>query len=613
MGDDDAANCQDVPMNATEPSVGAGAGAVAPRLAALARTVADLAAATTMEDVTEIVTERASAVIGATRAMVALRDGPDRLRTVATHGMSRSQARAWAVFDLTEPMPMTDAVRLGRTVVVENRDDMVTRYPDVEDDGTERSNITLPLVSPASGEAVGALAFRFDGRVGPPDAEELTVLGVLGDMCAQTILRLQAEEQSAARAAQLEFLADASQALAGSLDYRETLRQVASLAVPTHADWCSVQLIDDGVLRTLAVAHVDPAKVALAKELETRWPPDLDRPGGVTDVVRSGTSLLVEEVTDDMLVASARDDEHLRIARELGLRSAMSVPLIARERVLGVLTFVAAESGRRYTSEDIVFAEDLARRAGLAIDNADLYSQTRRTAAVLQATLLPQELPDVAGWGFGAVYRQSGRTDIGGDYYDVAALEDQRLVAVVGDVMGRGVDAALGGSRMRSAVRVLATQHPEPDALARAVDRLMAVEAPTPMASAVYVLFDPATDTLSMTVAGHPPPLLIRQGEGRYVEEDGSPLHGLGTVPRPVVSLPFGVGDVLLLYTDGLVERRGEGIDIGLERLRGVAEQRFRDIAVDADLDEVLDALVEDVTDPDRHDDVALVGFRRVA
>ena len=613
MGDDDAANCQDVPMNATEPSVGAGAGAVAPRLAALARTVADLAAATTMEDVTEIVTERASAVIGATRAMVALRDGPDRLRTVATHGMSRSQARAWAVFDLTEPMPMTDAVRLGRTVVVENRDDMVTRYPDVEDDGTERSNITLPLVSPASGEAVGALAFRFDGRVGPPDAEELTVLGVLGDMCAQTILRLQAEEQSAARAAQLEFLADASQALAGSLDYRETLRQVASLAVPTHADWCSVQLIDDGVLRTLAVAHVDPAKVALAKELETRWPPDLDRPGGVTDVVRSGTSLLVEEVTDDMLVASARDDEHLRIARELGLRSAMSVPLIARERVLGVLTFVAAESGRRYTSEDIVFAEDLARRAGLAIDNADLYSQTRRTAAVLQATLLPQELPDVAGWGFGAVYRQSGRTDIGGDYYDVAALEDQRLVAVVGDVMGRGVDAALGGSRMRSAVRVLATQHPEPDALARAVDRLMAVEAPTPMASAVYVLFDPATDTLSMTVAGHPPPLLIRQGEGRYVEEDGSPLHGLGTVPRPVVSLPFGVGDVLLLYTDGLVERRGEGIDIGLERLRGVAEQRFRDIAVDADLDDVLDALVEDVTDPDRHDDVALVGFRRVA
>ena len=96
------------------------------------------------------------------------------------------------------------------------------------------------------------------------------MLGVLSDMCAQTMLRLQAETQSAARAARLEFLADASQALATSLDYRQTLGKVASLAVPTHADWCSVSMVDDGVLRTLAVAHVDPAKVQLAKELETR-------------------------------------------------------------------------------------------------------------------------------------------------------------------------------------------------------------------------------------------------------------------------------------------------------------------------------------------------------
>ncbi|WP_076260906.1 PP2C family protein-serine/threonine phosphatase [Intrasporangium flavum] len=599
-------------MTATEPGAGGVTPGVAPRLAALARIVAQLGAAATMDDLTEIVTERASDVIGASRAVFALRDGPDRLRLVGTHGMSARLVRQWAIFDLAHRTPMTDAVRLGRTIVVESRQQMLERYPDLEDEAVERSSVTLALLEPASHEAIGAVGFRFDGRVGPPDPEVLSVLGVLGDMCAQTMLRLQAEERSASRAAQLEFLADASQALAGSLDYRETLRQVASLAVPTHADWCSVQLVDDGVLRTLAVAHVDPQKVALAKELETRWPPDLDRPGGVSEVVRSGTSLLVETVTDEMLVASARDDEHLRIARELGLRSAMSVPLMARDRVLGVMTFVAAESGRRYTPEDIVFAEDLARRAGLAIDNADLYSQTRRTAAVLQATLLPQELPDVPGWGFGAVYRQAGRTDIGGDYYDVAALEDQRLVAVVGDVMGRGVDAALGGSRMRSAVRVLATQHPEPDALARAVDRLMAVEAPTPMASAVYVLFDPGSDSLSMTIAGHPPPLLIRSGEGRYVE-DGSPLHGIGTVARPVVNLPFGIGDVLLLYTDGLVERRGEGIDTGLERLRGVAEKHFRDMPADADLDEVLDALVEAVTDPDRHDDVALVGFRRVA
>src|SRR5690349_24898268 len=123
-------------MTATEPGAGGASVAVAPRIAALARIVADLAAATTMDDITEIVTERASGVIGASRAMVALREGPDRLRTVGTHGVSRSQARQWSVFDLTQPMPITDAVRLGRTVVVESRADMRDRYPDVEDDGS---------------------------------------------------------------------------------------------------------------------------------------------------------------------------------------------------------------------------------------------------------------------------------------------------------------------------------------------------------------------------------------------------------------------------------------------------------------------------------------------
>ena len=584
---------------------------VAPRLAALARIATHLASATTMDDLTEIITERASEVMGASRAVLAVREGTERLRTIGTHGLSESQARQWATFDLDAATPLTEAVRTGRAVSVASRDDMLERYPDIDDDGTERSSVTLPLISPAGGEAVGAVGFRFDGRVGPPEPEELSVLQVLSDMCAQTMLRLRAEAQSAARALQIEFLADASQALAESLDYRQTLRQVASLAVPTHADWCSVQMVDDGVLRTLAVAHVDPAKVQLAKDLETRWPPDPDRPGGAAQVARTGQSLLIEVVTDEMLVAAARDEEHLRVARELGLQSAMVVPLIAGERVLGVLTFVAAESGRRYTSDDVAFAEDLARRAGLAIDNADLYSQTRRVASVLQATLLPQDLPEVPGWQLGTVYRQAGRTDVGGDYFDVRAVEGGRLSAVMGDVMGRGVDAAVAGSRMRAAARVLATQDPEPDVLARAMDRFMAADPPTQMASAAYVLLDPARDSLAVCVAGHPPPLLLQGRESRYVTEDGSPVHGLGLVPRPAAHLPFGVGDLLLLYTDGLVERRGESIDVGLKRLQEAADELLAGVDDETDLDHVLADLVEAVTDPDRHDDVAVLAFRR--
>ncbi|KRB45091.1 PP2C family protein-serine/threonine phosphatase [Terrabacter sp. Root181] len=598
-------------MNAPWQSPGASRASVAPRLAALAGIAAQVAAATTLDELTETITERASTVMGASRAVLAVQDGPARLRTIATHGLTPSEARHWATLDLDARSPLTDAVRTTQIVSVEGRQELLERYPDL-DDGTERSSVTLPLISRADGSAFGAVGFRFEGQVGPVDPDLVWVLGVLADMCAQTMLRLRAEAQSANRAAQLEFLADASQALATSLDYRQTLRQVASLAVPAHADWCSVQMVDDGVLRTLAVAHIDPDKVQLARELETRWPPDPDRQGGAAHVARTGESLLVENVTDEMLVASAQDDEHLRVARELGLQSAMSVPLVAKDRVLGVLTFVVAESGRRYTHDDVAFAEDLARRAALAIDNADLYSQTRRVASVLQATLLPQDLPEIPGWQIGTVYRQAGRTDVGGDYYDVSGLDDGRVTVVLGDVMGRGVDAAVAGSRMRSAARVLATQDPEPDALAGAMDRFMATEPPTQMASSVYLLFEPARDDLAVVVAGHPPPLLVSGGRTRFVTEDGSPVHGLGEIPRLAARVPFVAGDLLLMYTDGLVERRGESIDIGLKRLQVAAEELLTDVGDDADLDDVLAELAEVVSDPDRHDDVAVLAFRRL-
>ena len=598
-------------MNAPWQSPGASRASVAPRLAALAGIAAQVAAATTLDELTETITERASTVMGASRAVLAVQDGPARLRTIATHGLTPSEARHWATLDLDARSPLTDAVRTTQIVSVEGRQELLERYPDL-DDGTDRSSVTLPLISRADGSAFGAVGFRFEGHVGPVDPDLVWVLGVLADMCAQTMLRLRAEAQSANRAAQLEFLADASQALATSLDYRQTLRQVASLAVPAHADWCSVQMVDDGVLRTLAVAHIDPDKVQLARELETRWPPDPDRQGGAAHVARTGESLLVENVTDEMLVASAQDDEHLRVARELGLQSAMSVPLVAKDRVLGVLTFVAAESRRRYTHDDVAFAEDLARRAALAIDNADLYSQTRRVASVLQATLLPQDLPEIPGWQIGTVYRQAGRTDVGGDYYDVSGLDDGRVTVVLGDVMGRGVDAAVAGSRMRSAARVLATQDPEPDALAGAMDRFMATEPPTQMASSVYLLFEPARDDLAVVVAGHPPPLLVSGGRTRFVTEDGSPVHGLGEIPRLAARVPFVAGDLLLMYTDGLVERRGESIDIGLKRLQVAVEELLTDVGDDTDLDDVLAELAEVVSDPDRHDDVAVLAFRRL-
>ena len=184
----------------------------------------------------------------------------------------------------------------------------------------------------------------------------------------------------------LRFLSEAGDLLASSLDYEETLPTLARLAVPRIADWCTVDVVDDRTrLRRLAVAHVDPAKTAWARELEERYPTDREAATGLGAVLRTGRSELHTEVTDDMVQAAARDPEHLRILRELGLRSYISVPLLARDRVIGALTLLTAEeSGRRYDEQDLTMAELLGRRAGLAVESARLYNQTQ--AALSQAT-----------------------------------------------------------------------------------------------------------------------------------------------------------------------------------------------------------------------------------
>ncbi|MDP9152093.1 MAG: ATP-binding protein [Myxococcota bacterium] len=182
-----------------------------------------------------------------------------------------------------------------------------------------------------------------------------------------------------------EFLAELTPALTSVLDARTTLSALARLAVPRLADWCAVEIVSESRKGTepIAVAHVDPAKVALAEELGKRYPTLADAPSGVANVIRTGVSELHPEISDDLLVKGAVDAEHLRILRELRLRSAMIVPLRARGRILGAMTFVFTETARRYSEDDLQFAEELARRAALALDNAQLFEseQTARRNA----------------------------------------------------------------------------------------------------------------------------------------------------------------------------------------------------------------------------------------
>ena len=183
------------------------------------------------------------------------------------------------------------------------------------------------------------------------------------------------------------FLAEASTALASSLDYEHTLATMARLAVPHFADWCAVDMSDGSErLHRLAVAHVDPAKVAWGHELHQRYPPNPDDPQGLYEVLRTGRAEFYPDITDELLVQGARDEEHLAIMRQIGFCSAMIVPLKARDQILGVITFVNSDSGRHHTTEDLALAEDLASRAALAVDNARLYQAEQQTRQAAERT-----------------------------------------------------------------------------------------------------------------------------------------------------------------------------------------------------------------------------------
>jgi PAS domain S-box-containing protein len=184
---------------------------------------------------------------------------------------------------------------------------------------------------------------------------------------------------------QRTFIVAASDALARSLDYRETLSEVAALAAGEVADWCAVHVVEqDGTVAEIAVAHADPAKVTFAHELLERYPSDYTQPTGVGAVIASGESELVAEISDEMLQHAAQDELHLDLLRQLGFNSYMCVPMKSRDRIIGAITFISSESGHRYSAEDLLVAEELARRAATAIENARLYRETQERAQAVR-------------------------------------------------------------------------------------------------------------------------------------------------------------------------------------------------------------------------------------
>jgi len=408
-----------------------------------------------------------------------------------------------------------------------------------------------------------------------------------------------------------EFLAEASAALAGSLDDEQTLRNVAQLAVPGIADWCAVDLLDeDGNRRTVAVAHADREMVDLAETLRGYAPDRVDPDNGLGRVLHTGEAVLYPEITDEMLRRVAVDDRHLELLRALGFRSVLMVPMRLGERILGAMTLVSADSTRALDEFDRELAEQIASRAAVAIANSQLYSERSAIARTLQQSLLPDQLPPISGYELASIYLPAVEASmVGGDFYDVWEARGSWMI-VIGDITGKGIEAAALTALVRHTLRTASEFRSSPAELLAFVDATLKKRSTLSVCTALCIRLE--RDTVTLAVGGHPLPLHLC-GEAVCELATHGPLLGAFPDARwSDFSLELQVGSTLVAYTDGITDAMGEGnARFGLPRLRELLEGvRERPVA------EVMDLLahrLESFQAGSHTDDTAAIALRRLS
>ncbi len=403
------------------------------------------------------------------------------------------------------------------------------------------------------------------------------------------------------------FYARLGEAIAETLDLRETLDAITAMVVPAFADWALVNLIDTEGNLYLASSHHRNAELdARARALLGARYLSTNAANGSPLVVRTRRPVVYEEIPEGGLGAVV--PQHRDVVRSMDVRSATIVPIALAGTVRGTLMVIYdASSNRRYGAAETPLFEEIARRLAPAIGNAEAYERERRVARTFQAAALTTELPRVGGTSFDALY-EAGRSDalIGGDWYDAFRVGDGRVVMSVGDVAGSGLDAAATMAAIRQSLRGAAAINPEPSVMLDAADRVLRSQAPDRFVTAWVGVLDPVWGTLACAGAGHPAPL-VRSARGDVDElpAGGLPL-GLRERGADVTrNLDLEPGDTLVLYTDGLVEA-GHDVIAGEAALADALREADVEIAPAQALHEIV------LRGAGASDDVALlvVGFR---
>ena len=547
------------------------------RLTRLQELTASLAVAGTLDEVVATAVRLLQHAVGARAASFCRVDG-DTVRIEGSVGYPPEITERWCEFPLDEDVPLAEAIRAGTPVLFGNRAELLARHPHLASsmvwDGS-RAAAALPLRGESA--VFGAIGISFDDDR-DFDASLVSFLVAAATQCATAYERAQAfdAERSARRSAEaasrrLEYLSSATAILSTSLDPVETMQRLAELTAPALGDWCAVHLVEGEHARPVAMASVDPDATAMVRDLSERHPVPISAPAGLGAVVRTGEPVVVRSVTMDAVRASTDEGEVVDLLSRL--RAIAIIPMTFQGRVLGTMT-LSNTTDREMTDDDVALATELAARAAQAVTNARLYQDRFRVASTLQASLLPASPTIIPGVDVATRFVPAAEgLDVGGDFYDVFRLgtvEDliPTWAIVIGDVRGKGADAAAITGIARATIRATALDERSPAAMLERLNQvLLATAGDEPggigtgeprFCTACVISVTPSIGGAELVVAsgGHPLPYVVR-ADGR-LEPAGRYGGLIGVVPSPEIHdirVHLEPGDAILLYTDGVTER----------------------------------------------------------
>ncbi|HVM40145.1 MAG TPA: SpoIIE family protein phosphatase, partial [Acidimicrobiia bacterium] len=539
------------------------------RLARLQAITAALSGARTTDAVATVVLREVLPEVGAgSGGFWILDDSGESLSLLSQVGMREGVPARFASLPLSAPVPGAVAVTTGEAVLVTSVEHRDAEWPALRGTPTDMEAIAVvPLV--VEGSAIGALAFGFPEARRFDDAE-VAFLQAIADQSAIAIDRARLYDAERDLRDRLEFLAEATAILTERRDRWEVVRRLAELAAPRLADWCTVYAPVGRSLERVAIVGLDDAAVEV---ILRSTPVPIDSQSPIAEAYRTGASIDVPELTEEIIQRLTVAPEIVDLIRERGVRSGLAIPLVAHGEVFGVFVLAYGPSGRSCDGVLRALAEEVASRAALAVEQALIYEREHDVVLSLRRIVFPGQLPDVPGLEIDARYLPASEVvDIGGDWWDVFALPDGGVGVALGDVSGHGEAAAATMAQLRSALRAYAFDGRRPAEVLDRLSRFVELDGEFRFATVVYLDYDPHTGRTRWASAGHPPPVLATNGTWSFLEEPRQPALGILDTPYAEGGFDLPPGGRIVLYSDGLVEGRRRPVDQGLRELRETLE-----------------------------------------